>query len=207
MMEHSVKSNGKSSDDYMTPKSAWEDVAPIIRKTCEAFELAQGRPPTLWEGFYGNGASGEYLHELTNLEVVHQNEDFFENDRGDIFVSNPPFSQTEKVLKRLKTLGKPFLLLLPSSRLNAGYFQDLFAGDKRLQIIIPPKRINFDRLIDGSIVRTKSNAANFDCFYYCWNMELEHDITYIQRKAMVRNGKRKMTATESPSVQKLKVDL
>jgi hypothetical protein len=159
-------------DDYMTPKYAWENIKQFI--------------PTdkiIWEAFYGDGASGKYLTEL-GFNVIHEKVDFFENDLGDIVVSNPPFSKTKEVLKRLKDLDKPFILILPSSKINTSYFRDFFGGDKKLQIIIPRKRIHFEKHINGEKPKDWKNACNFDCFYYCYKIDLKidlkNDITWLK---------------------------
>ena len=83
-------------DDYMTPKTAWEDIQNYIPKD-----------KTIWEPFYGDGQSGRDLREL-GFNVIHEPLDFFENDLGEIIISNPPFSKSSEVLTRLKELGKPF---------------------------------------------------------------------------------------------------
>ena len=111
------------NDEYMTRKSAWEDIKEFI--------------PTdkvIWECFYGNGKSGEYLREL-GYDVVHEPIDFFDNDKGDILVSNPPFSNKDKVFQRLKELNKPFVMLVPTTVLHTKYFKEAF-GDEEIQLII-----------------------------------------------------------------------
>jgi hypothetical protein len=154
-------------DDYMTPKYAWENIKQYIPKK------------KLWEAFYGDGKSGSYLQEL-GFDVIHEAIDFFEEDRGDVIISNPPFSKSKEVLTRLKELGKPFILILPSSKINTQYVRGLFKdGDDKLQIIIPRKRIQFDKLVNGKI-DTGKNACNFDCFYYCWKIELPRDIVWLE---------------------------
>jgi hypothetical protein len=155
-------------DDYMTPKYAWENIKEYI--------------PTdkiIWEAFYGNGASGKYLTEL-GFNVIHEKVDFFENDLGEIIISNPPFSIAKEVLKRLKDLDKPFILIMPSSKINTSYFRDFFGGNKKLQIIIPRKRIHFEKLVDGEKPKDNKNACNFDCFYYCYKIDLKNDITWLK---------------------------
>jgi hypothetical protein len=155
----------KNYDDYMTPKNVCEDIKDYIPKN-----------KIIWEPFYGDGKSGEYLTEL-GFKVIHEDIDFFENDKGDIIVSNPPFSLCKEILIKLKELNKPFILILPSSKINTSYFRKIFKNDKQLQIIIPKKRINFNKLING-----KSNyesRCNFDCFFYCYNIHLQDDITWL----------------------------
>lgn len=151
-------------DDYMTPKSAWENIQEYIPKD-----------KTIWEAFYGDGKSGKYLEEL-GFKVIHQQVDFFENNLGDIVVSNPPFSKVPDILIRLVELNKPFILIMPTSKIITQYFRKLFSNNKdKIKIIIPRKRIQFIK--DGL---TKENKCNFDCFYYCWKIEtFERDIIWL----------------------------
>ncbi len=150
-------------DDHMTPKHVWEDIREFI--------------PTdkiIWEAFYGDGRSGEDLRGM-GYDVIHEPIDFFKEDRGDIIVSNPPFSLSKQIMVRLLELDKPFILLLPSSKINYQYMRTF---KNKLQIIIPRKRIHFIKLDeDGEPVQTK--GCHFDCFYYCYKMELEKDLIFI----------------------------
>jgi hypothetical protein len=61
-------------DDYMTPFSAWDNIKQFIPKD-----------KIIWEAFYGNGESGTHLTKL-GFNVIHEQIDFFENDKGDAFV-------------------------------------------------------------------------------------------------------------------------
>ena len=153
-------------DDYMTPRYAWENIIEYIPKD-----------KVIWEAFYGNGKSGEILKEL-GFNVIHEPIDFFENNEGDIIVSNPPFSKTKEIMERLLELDKPFILILPSSKINTSYFRAW--KDKQLQIIIPRKRIHFEKLINGQKPENWKNACNFDCFYYCYKMNLKNDIIWLK---------------------------
>jgi len=147
----------------MTPKHAWEDIKQYIPNKI------------IWEAFYGNGQSGDYLREL-GFNVIHQDVDFFETDLGEIIISNPPFSEIKEIMKRLLILDKPFILILPSSKINTSYIREW--NTKGLQIIIPRKRIHFDKMINGEISKKKS-TCNFDCFYYCYKMNLPRDIIWL----------------------------
>jgi hypothetical protein len=154
-------------DEYMTPKSAWENIKDYIPKNKK-----------IWEAFYGNGSSGKHLTDL-GFDVIHRDIDFFENNEGEIIVSNPPFSLTKEVLTHCKKLGKPFILILPSSKINTQYVRNLFKDEKDpLQIIIPRKRIQFEKMVDGKVVEGKSQCS-FDCFYYCWKINLPRDIIWL----------------------------
>jgi hypothetical protein len=153
-------------DDYMTPKYAWENIKEFIPKD-----------KTIYEPFYGDGKSGKYLEEL-GFKVIHEPIDFFENDLGDIIISNPPFSKSKEVLQRLFILDKPFIIILPSSKINTSYIR--IYKDKGLQIIIPRKRIHFEKHINGKIPEDWKNSCNFDCFYYCYKMNFKNDITWLE---------------------------
>jgi len=151
-------------DDYMTPQYAWENIKNLIPKN-----------KVIWEAFYGDGESGKYLKEL-GFEVIHEPIDFFENNCGDIIVSNPPFSLCKDILKRLLIIDKPFILLLPSSKINTSYFREW--SNKKIQLIIPRKRIQFTKILDGKLLT--ENRCNFDCFYYCYKIGLKNDITWLE---------------------------
>ena len=154
-------------DNYMTPKHAWEAVQQYIPKD-----------KVIWEAFAGNGDSSKYLKEL-GFNVICKEEDFFDSDYGDIIITNPPFSLKKEVLTKLKELGKPFMIICPCSMITTQYTRKLFSKEK-LQIIIPRRRIHFIKTDDdGNILPTK-NMCNFDCFYYCWKMNLEQDIVWLE---------------------------
>jgi len=152
-------------DDYSTPKSAWEDIKEYIPKD-----------KVIWEAFYNDGKSGSDLKDM-GFDVIHEPVDFFENDLGDIVVSNPPFSKVPDVLKRMVELKKPFIMIMPVSKLNTQYFRKLLKDE--IQIIIPKKRIHFEKLVDGKKPEGWRNACNFDTHYYCYKMNLPKDITWL----------------------------
>lgn len=153
-------------DDYMTPKHAWEDIQKYIPKD-----------KVIWEAFYGNGTSGQYLTEL-GFNVIHEHINFYNNDLGEIIVTNPPFSDCKNVIPRLAKLDKPFIMIMPSSKINTSYFRENFKN-KGVQIIIPRKRIQFIKLVDGEIPENYKSCCNFDCFYYCYKINLPQDIVWL----------------------------
>jgi hypothetical protein len=153
----------------MTPKHAWEDIKDFIPKD-----------KVIWEAFYGDGASGEYLKELGCKEVIHEDIDFYESDRGEVIISNPPFSDCKNIMPRLRELGKPFILIMPSPKIHTNYFREAFKdADPPIQIIIPRHRIQFQKIVNGEHVEGE-NKCNFDCFYYCWQIGLERDIVWLE---------------------------
>ena len=166
MANFSTTLQPKKHDDYMTPKYAWDNIKHLIPKD-----------KVIWEPFYGDGQSGNDLREL-GFEVIHEPIDFFENNLGDIIVSNPPFSRSKEVLSRLKELDKPFILILPTQKLNTSYVRENYKNTE-LQIIIPRKRIQFIKMVDGEVGKQK-NACSFDCFYYCYKMNLPKDLIWLE---------------------------
>lgn len=151
-------------DDYMTPKDAWNNIKHLIPKD-----------KVIWEAFYGDGKSGAYLKEL-GFQVIHEPIDFFDYNVGDMIVSNPPFTKVKEILQRLLVLDKPFILILPSAKINTSYIREW--KDKGIQIIIPRKRIHFEKHSGGEKVNKKS-VCNFDCFYYCYKMGFPNDIIWL----------------------------
>ena len=150
------------NDNYFTPRQAFEDIAHLIPTN-----------KTVYEPFVGSSRSGEFLQELlpNNIVIYNKEVDFFHNTfQYDLVVSNPPFSIAKQILTRLKELNKPFILLLPASRLCTQYIRKLFK--KNIQIIIPKKRINF-------INSNNKRACNFDCLWYCYKINLPHDINWL----------------------------
>ena len=156
-------------DDYMTPKYAWENIKEFIPKD-----------KTIWEAFYGDGSSGKYLKEL-EFNVIHEEIDFFieEPKQWDIIISNPPFSKTKEIMTRLKEFDKPFILIMPSSKINTQYVRNNFKNNNDLQIIIPRKRIHFIKLVNGKEPEKWKSVCNFDCFYYCYKMNLPNGINWL----------------------------
>jgi len=145
-------------DDYETPLAAFQSIASYIPKDV-----------VVWEPFWGSGSSGDHLRSL-GLDVIHEKEDFFANDRGDIVVTNPPFSKKKAVLARLKELGKPFIILLPATVLGTKMLQSMFPD---IQLLIPNGRISFVK--NGA----QTNSVWFASFWYCWKMRLARDITFL----------------------------
>jgi hypothetical protein len=150
-------------DEYMTPLSAWEAIRQYI--------------PTgkvIWEPFYGDGTSGANLRSL-GFTVHHEDQDFFENNHGDIVVSNPPYTIKKDVIKRLIELDKPFILLMPVATMATAYVRELLKDS--LQIIVPRRRIQYQKLIDGKV--QTEGKCNFDCYYFCHKMNLPRDIVIL----------------------------
>lgn len=147
-------------DNFYTHKATWELIKEYIPKD-----------KLIWEAFYGDGKSGQYLTEL-GCNVVHKDIDFFENNLGEIIVSNPPFSLRKKVFERLKELDKPFIILMFPIVLSCKWFLDIGFNDK-LQIIIPKTRVK----CYGNGYKNYSPRGGL--WYFCYKINLPKDLIII----------------------------
>ncbi len=159
--------NPSRFNDFMTPEYVWDWIIDYIPKD-----------KLIWEAFYGDGESGKYLSNK-GFNIIHNQDDFFKNNKGDIVVSNPPFEKKKEIINRLVELDKPFILIVPISTLAYQYTRIL---KDDIQIMIPPKRIRFKRYDKetNSIFKDweKHNSA-FDCVFLCYKMKLEKDIIWL----------------------------
>ena len=148
----SLKTKKKDGcDEYYTPRQAWQDIDKYIPKD-----------KLVWEAFYGDGTSADYLREL-GCNVVSEDVDFFQSNLGEIIISNPPYSFKKKVFERLRELDKSFILLLPVSTITKAFYQDYFA--QHCGVIIPKKRIHFMR--NGE----QTTRSWFDVIYICYQIK------------------------------------
>ena len=151
------KKGSIANDEFYTPKDVWA--------------LIQSRIPrdrVIWEAFRGDGKSAEHLRSF-GCKVVCEDEDFFTVNRGDIVVSNPPFSKKKDVVLRLRELNKPFILLMPYEVLFTKYFTPF---QDEIQLLIPKKRVSFLR--DNKLVK-----FNYDCVFFCWRMNFPKDLIFV----------------------------
>jgi len=134
-MNNILKKLDNDNIEYYTPEWVWDCIAPYIPKD-----------KIIWECFRSNNEgstkSADYLRKL-GFNVVNPLVDFFDNNLGDIVISNPPFNRKKEVLLRLIELDKPFLLILPNIILNTLYFIELAKKNPNIQIGILPRRIDF----------------------------------------------------------------
>ena len=149
--------NENDNNNFITNIDTWK----IIKKYIPTNKK-------IWSPFFCDGKQKEHFKEL-GFDILHQDEDFFEHDKGDIIVDNPPFDNLRKILTRLKEINKPFIMIMPSSKINAVWFQKMFKDD--LQIIIPLKKISFTNL-DPDIPFN----FNWGTYYYCYKMKLKKDL-------------------------------
>ena len=151
----------KNTDNYMTNKIEWERIKDFIPKNKK-----------IWSPFYGDGKQKEYFKEM-GFDIIHEDEDFFKNNKGEIIIDNPPFSKKKEILSRLKEIDKPFILICPSMMLSYKYFHELYKD--QIQILVPYKRINFRHIDSGK----KNYSPPFASFYFCYKLNLKKDLIFI----------------------------
>ncbi len=151
----------KDSDNYATDKKGWEIIKDYIPKD-----------KVIWAPFYCDGKQKEYFKEM-GFDIIHEDEDFFENNKGDIIIDNPPFSKMKEVCRRLKEFEKPFILVAPSTMMLSKWFLLLFK--EHLQVILPLNRPTFTHFDTGK----KGYTPPFGTCYLCYKMELTKDLVYI----------------------------
>ncbi len=164
-------------DDYMTKKSSWESLTPIIGEN----GISDLSFNTIYESAYGDGTSGKYLQEVfPNKKIIHGQYDYFKREimDYDIEISNPPFSIAKEWLTEAKARNKPFIFIMPTQKIITQYFRKLFCGEK-IQILIPRKRMHFDKLVNGKRPDNWKSACCFDCYFYTWGLNLKDDINWL----------------------------
>lgn len=107
-----------ASDECLTPRYV---VEPIIKY------LKQKGYKKIWCPFDLDHSLYVRILKAEGFEVINTHIEtggnFFEIDPGEIdfdcIVSNPPFTQKDKILERLYAIGKPFAILLPQNSLQS----------------------------------------------------------------------------------------
>ena len=163
MNQHLANLNSNNIE-YYTPDWVWD---------CLKDYIPQDK--VIWEPFRNEEElscqSANHLRHL-GFDVVNPLCDFFENNLGDIVVSNCPFNLKKQVMEKLFELDKPFLLVLPNIILNTKYFIDWAKNDKKIQIIILPKRVDF-------IKPNGETKAVIHTLIVCWKFNLEDRIIFL----------------------------
>ena len=156
------------NDEYFTPRYVWSDILHYLP-----------RDKLYLEPFVGDGSSINNLNEL-GINVVSANIDCFEALRSldyDIILSNPAFSKNILIefLYNLSALQKPFVIILPITKIFSKYFRTSFKEYKDIQIIIPKSRLKF---IDATRPNNRSNPS-FVCCYVAYKLNLPSDIIFL----------------------------
>ena len=107
----------------------------------------------------------------------------------DICISNPPYATPKgkinikkRIIERLCSINKPFMLLLPTLFLQTKIFKSIVDKYGLFQFIIPSKKIQFYKIINDEIIRSRSKHLKGCSFYTCWicrNINLPKDINFV----------------------------
>ena len=155
----------KKNDEYYTSKKTWEMIVPFIPKG-----------NVIWESFFSkHSKSPDYLREL-NFDVISEDVDFYKYNLGNIIISNPPFSDLKKIMIRLYEINKPFILIIPISKICCKYMK---VFKNKIQIIIPKSRINFIKCNEMGDIIEQPNRSNFDSIFLCYKIGLDNDIVFL----------------------------
>lgn len=152
------------NDDWETPIQYWEIIEPFIPNNL-----------TINDPFFMNGNARNWW-KILNRDIIHENKDFFsikKSTNAEIYVSSPPYSIFNKVLKHLFYLDKAFVMLIPINKLGQIKLQRIIKP-YHIQIIISPIYTGF---IDRNGEKTKCPSQYF-CFM-CWKLNLEKDFIII----------------------------
>ena len=181
-----MKSTSKgSSDNFQTPP---EGIDYLLEG------LAKGGKPlsknkVIWDPCAGEGQVVEYF-ESNGYKAfgtdINDGTDFlsdlywnvrFEHPKNttidwDVIITNPPYSLKDQFLSRCYSLQKPFALLLPITALGGKKRLKMYQ-EHGMQLILPPKRINF---------KTPSGKKSSNWFYTAWfthGFDLNKEIVYV----------------------------
>jgi len=150
------------TDNYMTPDYVWDLIIPFIPKDKQ-----------IWESFYGDGYAGKYLSSK-GFDVIHDDIDFFENDCGEVIITNCPFSKKREVFTRLKQLNKPFIVISSAVILSHVWFQKLFRNE--IGVIIPNHRLKYKPLksIDDKLYTAPPT------WFFCYKIDkVKNEIIFL----------------------------
>ena len=155
------------NDIYYTPKIIFENILHYLP-----------RDKIYLDPFFGDGSNIENLKEL-GLNCIGTDIDYFDaldNLNYDIILTNSPFSKhiLTEFLYNLSALNKPFIIILPITKIFSKYFRLAFRQYKNIQIIIPKSRIAFT---DPN--NTKKSNPSFVCCYVAYKMDLPSDIIFL----------------------------
>ena len=155
------------NDVYYTKKETWQDILHYLDPT-----------KVYLDPFWGDGSSINNLNEL-GLNCIGVNIDYFDALRDlqyDVIITNSPFSRhiLTEFLFNLSALDKPFVIILPITKIFSKYFRTAFRQYRSIQLIIPQSRISF---IDPSS-NNKSNPSFCTC-YVCYKVNLPSDIIFL----------------------------
>ena len=153
--------SNKKSDECYTPKYAVLPLLKYLNKNLKIWCPFDKENSEYVKVFKEKGYKVIYSH-------IENGEDFFkyEPKEYDIIISNPPFSLSFEILKRLYNFGKPFIMLMPLKYLQAKHRGKLFIKNG-IQLLSFDERIGY--YTNGDM--TKPKEGNYQASsYFCWKI-------------------------------------
>ena len=156
------------NNEYYTPKWVWEKVYNFL-----PYDIH-----TVWEPFFGRQ---ECLNDMRDafreIDVICKaGKDFFKGsdnppeDDYNCIITNPAFTEKNKLFRRLKFLGKPFVVLLHANSTAAKYITENFQ-EQDLQHIA----LGYVKFLDKN-VKEMPKADPSNCVLLCWKMNIDESL-------------------------------
>lgn len=161
MKKDQINTMKKDNDELYTPRILAESIIPYIQKKS-----------IIWCPFDTEKSEIVKAMKKNDCEVIATHIDtghdffYFEPEKYDYIVSNPPFSKKLDVLKRVYSLNKPFALIFGTPILNYQEIGEFFL-DKEIQLLIPDKKVSFN-----------GKTSSFNCSWFCKDI-LPKDLMFV----------------------------
>ncbi len=102
----------------------------------------------IWDPFVNAGSYSQRYIESQGYQVYHGTEDVMALERAPdpvtLIITNPPYSNKDEVLAKLKTFEVPFVLLVPTMVIQRDYFTNTVASSHRnWHVVLPNKSLVF----------------------------------------------------------------
>ena len=173
--------NKEKSDEYPTPSYALLPLLEYLPKD-----------KVIWECTDTSGSISSFLNEK-GYNVVSTDDNFllYNRPKGDIIVTNPPYSLKTEFLQHSYELEIPFAFLLPITALEGYNRQELYRK-YGISLILFNKRIQF---------RTNSSGAWFATAWFTHGLNLPKDLNFFELVSDMKDtgkaiSKRNMTQFE-----------
>ena len=177
------------NDHFETPLVAYQDILPLLDNTQKGKKERGQR--VVYDPYYCNGRTAEYLKQLGFERVVHAKRDFYcdianqQVPEHHTLITNPPYSDTHKerclefCVKQFRLHKRPFFLLMPNYVAARSYYRRIL-GDimKDVAYLIPSSPYEYDHP-EG----TGHEIPPFASLWYCGIGE-----TQIKHFQKVREG-------------------
>jgi len=162
------KSEPKGRDNCQSPPYAILPLIQYLPKDAIIWE------PALGEGYLAQALIDSGYNVVTSSLDAGQDFFYYEPERWDILVTNPPWSLSAKWTRRCFELGKPFALLLKSDKLQDIGFQELNVKYGHFEHVHPDARIDFHMPEKGW-----DSSANINVHWYTYGLGIGQPHTYL----------------------------